>query len=198
MKKMRKKNKVRRFFPWLASWGLILLLVACPGRKPPHKVFAERQYVRTTDTLSFSFLIPKGATLTLADVPRKEGIFVDLFFPQEKARLYCTYHAFPSGHFRELAEESRKLVYFHSSRADAIREELYENPTAHVYGILYSLEGRVATPLQLSLTDSVSYFFHASLYFDQGESGPEKGDTLTVLTDDLKKLMETFKSHPTH
>lgn len=196
MKKALKKNKLRAGFPWFASLGLILLLAACPDRKTKNDVLPQRDYVMTTDTLPFSFLIPEGATLSLADTPREGRIFVDLIFPQEKARLYCTYHTFSSGRFPELAEESHKLVYFHASKADAISPELYENPTTGVYGTLYTLEGRVATPLQLSLTDSLFYFFHASLYFDEGESRPEKADTLVVLTEDLKKLMESFKYHP--
>lgn len=193
---MKRSNCVEKNCIWVGLLCTLLLLTACPASQTRKPAVVDRKYVMTTDTLPFSFFIPQESFLQMADVPQKEKVFVDLIFPQEKARLYCTYYAITPERFRVMAEESRKLVYFHSAKADAIHEDFYEDPGKGVYGIFYTLDGKVATPYQLSLTDSVTYYFHASLYFDSGESHPEKGDTLEILAKDLKQLMETFKHHP--
>ncbi len=197
MSSRNRNNYIRKIFPWVASLvllALLLLCTACPSRQNEQAGSAARKYMSTTDTLPFSFSIPTESKLLLAEAPQQERVFADVVFPAEKARLYCTYHVITPEEFSTSAEESRKLVYFHSTKAEAIEEDFYENPAGRVYGILYTLKGNVATPVQFSLTDSISYFFHASLYFDEGESKPEKGDTLRILNTDLKKLMETFQN----
>ncbi len=193
---MLRRNKFTRLLPYLTILGFSVLVIACPreAQVPQEKVL--RKYVSTPDSLPFSFLIPEQSTVVRSHAPDQGSYYIDLLFPDQKARLYGTFHASSAALFPRQSEESRKIVYFHSVKADAIREEWYENPTAGVYGILYTLEGKVATPLQLSLTDSLNYLFHGSLYFDEGESHEGKGDTLRVLTGDLRKLMETFKYHP--
>ncbi len=195
---MKRSNWVGKKCIWVSLLCMLLLLTACPVSQTRKSVVVEPEYVMSTDTLPFSFFMPQEAILQMAEIPQKEKVFVDLIFPQEKARLYCTYYAITPERFRVMAEESRKLVYFHSAKADAIHEDFYEDPGKGVYGIFYTLDGKVATPFQLSLTDSATYYFHASLYFDSGESRPEKVDTLKILAKDLKQLMETFKHHPVH
>lgn len=194
--KKQKRNSLLALLRYIAVCGVGFFVWDCSDRRPEPCEREERRYVSSTDTLPFSFLIPEESTLLLADSVREGRIFLDVVFPREKARLYGTYHPLLENSFAEHSEESRKLVYFHALKADAIREEFYENPTAQVYGLFYTLEGPVATPLQFSLSDSQSYFFHGSLYFNEGESKEEKGDTIQVLQQDLRKLMETFKHHP--
>ncbi len=155
------------------------------------------RYEATPDSFPFRFEHPEGGKLTLAQGSGEAGaIFFDLAFPDERATLHCTFRRIHPEELPLVAEESRKLVYFHTARAEQIEEKSYSNPASRNYGLLYTLEGPVATPRQLALTDSCSYFFHASLYFDSGAYEPQKADTLRKISQYLKHMMETFRTNP--
>lgn len=201
---VRRITKVKFFIKLLIPF-LFISFCSCNSRKGDQTIPA-RTYQQITDTLPFTFQIPTSAKMVLSAAPTDSTYFFDVIFPKEKARLYVTYHRLVFGkhlselndslfvkrRFWKLSEESRRLVYFHTVKADAINEEEYQNPTHHVGGLFYDLTGTVATPVQLSLTDSTTYFLHASLYFDSGEMRPEKAETLSILKLDLRRLMETF------
>ena len=143
------------------------------------------------------FEYPEDARLALVPDSEQSTLFFDLEFPREKARLYCTFRRIRPEDFPTASEESRRLVYFHTARAEKIEEKPYTSaPPSHTGGLLYSLEGPAATPRQLALSDSTTYFFHASLYFDSGAYEPQKADTLARLHRYLEHLMETFRALP--
>ena len=200
----RRITKVKFFIKLLIPF-LFIAFSSCNPKKSDHSA-SLRTYQQITDTLPFTFQIPTSAKFVMSALPTDSTYFFDIVFPKEKARLYATYHRLVFGkslsklndsisvqrRFWKLSEESRRLVYFHTVKADAIHEEEYEDPTRHIGGLFYDLTGAVATPVQLSLTDSATYFLHASLYFDSGEMRPEKAEELSVLKLDLRRLMETF------
>lgn len=171
-------------------------LMACHPKEKSQDIARETTYRVIPDTLPFSFELPEEATLRPAQAADTGGIFFDILFPRERAKLYCTYRSMQPDAFATSAEESRRLVYFHTTRADAIDEQLYHHPAEAVSGILYRLQGPVATPAQFSLTDSSSFFFHASLYFDSGAYSEEKADTLAELYRHIEHLMESFRKQP--
>ena len=153
------------------------------------------RYRPTPDSLPFRFEYPEDARLALVPDSEQSTLFFDLEFPREKARLYCTFRHIRPEDFPTASEESRRLVYFHTARAEKIEEKAYTSaPPSHTGGLLYSLEGPAATPRQLALSDSTTYFFHASLYFDSGAYEPQKADTLAWLHRYLEHLMETFRA----
>lgn len=174
--------------------------------KKADQVAPVRTYQQITDTLPFTFQIPTSAKFVLSAAPTDSTYFFDIIFPKEEACLYVTFHQLVFGkslsrsndsisvrrRFWKLSEESRRLVYFHTVKADAINEVEYADPSRHVGGLFYDLTGSVATPVQVSLTDSSTYFLHASLYFDSGEMRSEKAEALSILKLDLRRLMETF------
>ena len=177
---------------------LVFLIAACHSRNNDRtSAPTPVRYEATPDSFPFRFERPAEAQLTLAQGSGEEdAVFFDLAFPQEKAMLHCTYRTIQPEELPVVAEESRKLVYFHTARAEKIEEKFYSDPTSRTYGLLYLLEGPVATPRQLALTDSATYFFHASLYFDSGAYEPQKADTLQQIHQYLEHLMETFRTRP--
>lgn len=188
------KNKL----PFLSLALALLLTAACHSEQKEQATrFEPPVYEATPDSLPFRFERPKEARIALAQGPEgDDAVFFDLTFPQERAALHCTFRHIAPSDLPVVSEESRKLVYFHTTRADKIEEKLYANPASRTYGLLYKLEGPVATPRQLALTDSSTYFLHASLYFDSGAYAPQKADTLQQLDLYLRHLMETFSLVP--
>ena len=67
-----------------------------------------------------------------------ENFWIDVKYPSLNASLYCSYKPVHSNLF-ELSEDTRKIVYKHTVRADGIGEKVFENPDKKVYGILYDL-----------------------------------------------------------
>ena len=197
---MKKRETKTKFFMVLYAVSLLTVSLSvsdCSDKKNDRKrdpvALPPAEYALSPDSLPFRFEVSGHARFS-ARKTREGEYFCDLDYPGLKAHVYCTWHAVPPGGFRKLAEESRKLAYQHSSMADAIREKMYSNDSTRVYGILYDLEGNVATPVQLGLTDSTRYFFNASLYLDV----PARSDSAALLREyvrkDLVRLMETFQA----
>lgn len=121
-----------------------------------------------------------------------EIYWIDIIYPTLNASIYCSYKPV-KGNLYNLLEDTRKIVYKHTIRADNINDQIFVNRTKKVYGIFYDLEGNTASQAQFILTDSVKHFFRAALYF---ENVPNK-DSIAPIADyvkhDLKRMMESFE-----
>ena len=120
-----------------------------------------------------------------------EKYWINVSFPRFRCKIHLTYKSI-SGNFDEVMEDSRRLVYKHTIKADAIGETFYENPSSRVYGILYEIKGNAATPLQFALTDSVRHLFRGSLYFDCIPNKDSLAPVVSFLDDDIAHIMETL------
>lgn len=197
MKKRETKTKL-----FMVVYAALLLTFSlsisdCSDKKSDRKsvsvVLPAAGYTLSPDSFPFRFEVSGQARFSARKT--KEGeYYCDLDYPGLKAHVYCTWHAIPPGEFRKLAEESHKLAYQHSSMADAIREMMYSNDSTGIYGLLYDLEGNVATPVQLGLTDSTRFFFNASLYLDLAAHSDSVVPVLDYVRKDLVRLMETFQT----
>ena len=152
----------------------------------------EHSY-RKIDTLNlpYSFDLSRHVQLISRQEPG-EQYWIDLNYPALNATIYCSYKPI-KGNLNDFLEDSRKIVYKHSIRADGIREKVYENPAKNVHGILYDLKGNTASSIQFILTDSTHHFFRAALYFN---NVPNK-DSIAPLSDyirqDIIRMMESFE-----
>lgn len=148
---------------------------------------------RTIDTLNlpYHFDISNYATMISRKVSG-EKFWIDLDYPKLNASVYCSYKPV-NNNLLGLLEDSRKIVYKHSVKADGISERFFENKEKKVYGIFYDLKGNTASSVQFVLTDSVEHFFRGSLYFN---NVPNK-DSIAPMSDfiraDLIRLMESFE-----
>ena len=69
---------------------------------------------------------------------------------------------------------------------------MIEDPEREVYGILYDVEGEVASQLQFFLTDSTDYFFRGALYFNCRPNPDSLAPVLNFIHSDVEKLIETI------
>ena len=74
-----------------------------------------------------------------------------------------------------------------------IQAQLYENAERHLYATLYSLTGNTATPLQFTVTDSISYLFRGALYFDTPVKRDSVAPVIEYVTQDIMHLIETVQ-----
>lgn len=197
MKNQRNNILFRGIYILLLS---LLVMIACSFPSKQKKIvkveYPKAEYASSTDSLPFTFDLSNQAKLTWQK--NKPGeYFCNIDYPFLNARLYCTYHRITSDKFRVFAEESRKMAYQHTAVATGIKEKAYANDQAHRYGILYDIQGNVATPIQVALTDSNHYFFNASLYFNMTPNADSIAPAVNYIRKDIIRMMESFtvKSH---
>jgi gliding motility-associated lipoprotein GldD len=93
----------------------------------------------------------------------------------------------------ELLEDSRKIVYKHSIRADGIGEKVFENEKKNVHGILYDLKGITASSVQFILTDSTRHFIRGALYFNNVPNKDSIAPMVDFIREDIVRLMESLE-----
>jgi len=141
----------------------------------------------------FRFLYSDVARLDNAYNEANGQIWFNIIYPQYNARIYCTYTPIEKNILKKILEDNHRLAYSHAVQADGIRQTLYSNPSYKTYGILYDIDGNVATPVQFFLTDSVSNFFRASLYYDTKVKVDSVSPVTGFIREDIVKMIETFE-----
>jgi gliding motility-associated lipoprotein GldD len=81
----------------------------------------------------------------------------------------------------------------HKVKATAIDDITLINKKNKVYGVLFELQGDVASPFQFYLTDSVSKFVSGVVYFNCKPNFDSLKPSLDYLKNDLLKLTTSFK-----
>ena len=152
----------------------------------------SNQYL-SFDSVALPYLFDKSTSATVIPVKGKEeNYWIDINYRTLNGTIYCSYKPVNSNLF-QLLEDTRKIVYKHSIRADGITETPFENPGSRVFGILYELTGNTASPVQFVLTDSTKHFFRGALYFDNVPNKDSIAPMAEYVRDDIIRLMESFE-----
>ncbi|MCQ2230092.1 MAG: gliding motility lipoprotein GldD [Bacteroidales bacterium] len=178
---------------------LSLFLVACgdPVVPRPRGYFRielpEPQYV-SYDSIGepYAFEINSLSYVAPDHDANSEPHWINIVYPSINCKVHVTYRPI-NGNEEEVLEDSRKLVYKHTVKADAIGESYYEDADRQVYGTLYHIKGNAATPLQFSLTDSVRNMFRGSLYFYCRPNSDSLSPVIKYVEDDVVHIIETFQ-----
>jgi gliding motility-associated lipoprotein GldD len=110
-------------------------------------------------------MYPGYAVISDDDSRIAEPCWINIDFPEFRGRLHISYKRVDDN-LVELMEDTRKLAFRHTVKADAIDERMFINEKDKVYGVMYELKGNTASAIQFFLTDSSSHFFRAALYFN--------------------------------
>jgi gliding motility-associated lipoprotein GldD len=148
---------------------------------------------REIDTLQlpYRFEISESAKI-ISRQTKTEKYWIDLYYPKLNASIYCSYKPI-NGNLIDLLEDTRKIVYKHSVRADGIAEKVFNHPEKNVHGILYDLKGNTASSLQFVLTDNTHHFFRGALYFNNVPNKDSIAPMAEYIREDVIKLMESFE-----
>lgn len=141
---------------------------------------------------NFHFEIPAYSVVLPHPTPPNELCWYDIFFPRFNAKLYLSYKNL-NGSVDQLMEESRKLAYKHTIKADAIEENYIDFPDGGKIGVLYDIEGNAASPLQFFISDSTSHFLRGSLYFNNNPNADSVAPVLNFIRQDVAHLIETLE-----
>lgn len=193
---MTKNNKHLLFV--ITLFAFFATIVGCGKASIPrpygyYRVDLPPHNYQKFDSASLPYSFEKSTIAIIKPHLENDGQYwIDIIYPSLNASIYCSYKPV---HFDllNLLEDTRKIVYKHTVRADAIDEKIYENREKKVYGILYDLAGNTASQVQFILTDSTKHFFRAALYFENIPNKDSIAPMAEYVKKDLIKMMESFE-----
>lgn len=151
------------------------------------------EYRNYDESGRFGFLYSDKASIEPLKTEKKGEEWFNINYPEFNARIYCSYMDIKPGDFDKAAEDSRTFVYRHAIKADNIDMKLFSNEEENVYGTLYLIDGNVASPIQFTLSDSVSYFFRGALYFNESTDRDSIAPVLDFIDKDIHELISSFR-----
>lgn len=159
--------------------------------------FPQKQYLPIYNEFPYRFEIPVYSEIEKDKFNPDKKEWVNVSIPANKAEIHISYYDL-TGQTQErntmlnkFLEETRELAYKHTIKADAIQEQLFVNPEANVYGLIYRIEGNAASPLQFYLTDSTRHFLRGSLYIRDVPDIDSLRPVIDFLVPDVIHLIET-------
>lgn len=184
------------------KYGLLLLaslfaLGACKNYTPKPKAYPrieypDKAYEWISTDCPFTFEIPAYSKLLpypLEDKP----CWYNLSYTPFNATLHTSYVSFKSqSDLDSLAEDAYKLAFKHISKADEIIEREISDSAKGIYGMIYDLEGKTATPFNFYLTDGKKHFFRGSFYFNEKTKLDSVQPIYEFLNSDMIRTIETF------
>jgi gliding motility-associated lipoprotein GldD len=107
--------------------------------------------------------------------------------------LHCSYYPLdgPKSLSKHI-EDAFKIAGNHNSRANYRKEDRIENKNG-VKGLIFNIEGPVASPVQFYLTDDKRHFFRASLYYNSKVNPDSTAAVYTFIKPELDSLIATFR-----
>ena len=179
----------------------VLLIGACSNegsqrprpRAYPKIEFPERKIVSfTSEDCPFifehmSYAIPEKDQTFFEETPEHPCWF-DLNMPAFNGKWHFSYHPITNQeHFDKLVTDAFKLSQKHNVKANFIDEIVFRKGK-DVSGVIFEMEGPVASPYQLFITDSTHHFLRGSLYFDT-QTNP---DSLRPIIEYVKKDVDVI------
>lgn len=182
----------------IALCSFVFLATGCRRHQSPKPKgyfrieFPEKEYQSFQSAFPYTFSYPKYAEIVIDSSKNAEDYWLNVTFPQFNSQIHMSYKRIDNNFF-ELLEDSRKLAYKHTIKADAINERLFENKKNKVLSILYDIQGDAASPVQFLATDSVHHFLRGSLYFNSIPNKDSLAPVIDFIKEDMAHLIETIK-----
>ncbi|MDC1105855.1 gliding motility lipoprotein GldD [Prolixibacteraceae bacterium] len=151
--------------------------------------FPLKEYKVTSTIKQFNFELPQYATIKKENT-KEENKFFNVHFENNQANIYLSYFRIENN-LPSLIEEAHKWAFKHSIRADAIEQRQYTNDQNKTHGLVYTIEGNAASPVQFYLTDSTHNFLRGALYFNNVPNQDSLQPVINFISEDIIKLIET-------
>jgi gliding motility-associated lipoprotein GldD len=160
---------------------------------PVHEYILSDRSMPDSAGLPLSFEYPAYGKLSFEPYSYSEPGWFNIEFPRYKAKIYMTYINI-NDDLEELMEQTYKMnVKNHIIKADAINEQMINNPGQRIFGILYDLKGNTATAVQFFVTDSIKHYLRGSLYFASEPNSDSLAPVIEFFREDIIHLIETLK-----
>ncbi|MCB2194708.1 MAG: gliding motility lipoprotein GldD [Bacteroidetes bacterium] len=152
----------------------------------------EKSYVQLDSVFPYTFKYPAYTKLVDDDSKRHEKYWINIDYPKLNGKIHISYKDI-NNNINQILEDTRKLAYKHTIKADAINEIRFSKPEKDVYGILYEIEGNAASSVQFFLTDSTKHYLRGALYFNTEPNKDSLAPVLDFVKEDINVLIESFE-----
>jgi gliding motility-associated lipoprotein GldD len=167
-----------------------------PKPRGYHRIeFPAFEYAPYAHPCGVSFEVPVYSKIERIErgAPEAGICWFNCAFPRFSAKLHCTLMPVDDkAEFASLVEDAHQMVFSHEMKAAGIRTQRFDFPEHQVGGVLYNLQGPVASPIQFFATDSTAHFLRGSLYFDHTPNPDSLKPSLTHIEQDIVHLIETL------
>lgn len=159
--------------------------------------FPEKEYHFSNSNFPYQFEIPNYSEITTDKYNPDQPFWINISIPKNKAEIHLSYYNLNKTSepnqavLAKFMEETRKLAYKHSIKADAIDEQVFMNPAEKVYGTIYRIKGNAASPFQFFLTDSTNHFLRGAFYIREVPNIDSIKPVIDFFETDIIRLIET-------
>lgn len=186
---------MRHAFEYLAI--AIILLTGCgddPVPKPPGWFRIDlpaKEYVQWADTATFGAEIPAYARMAKRQTDG-DVRWYDLRFKDQRATVHFTWTPLQDN-LMQLIEDAHIFKNTHEAKAARIGTDRIERDSARVYGRMFNVDGDVASPMVIYLTDSTDNFLYGALYFDVRPNADSLAPVTERIREDVRRFAETLE-----
>lgn len=185
---------------------LIILSVGCgddvlrlpKARMYPRVIFPDRVMTEFDTTMcNFSFKMP-----TYCNIVKDSFVFegrpshpcwFDIQIPSLNASIHCSYYEISKEKsLSGLINDAFYIAGKHNIKANYRKESIIDTPEG-IKGVLFDIEGPVASPVQFYLTDETSHFFRGGLYFNSKVNPDSTAPMLAFIKADIDTLISSFR-----
>jgi gliding motility-associated lipoprotein GldD len=152
----------------------------------------DKEYTKLEANLPYTFNYASCAKIEFDNSKNGKNYWINIEYPEINGKIHISYLKINKD-FDQIIEDTRKLAYKHSIKADAINEKVFSNPEKHVHGILYEIEGNAASSVQFFLTDSIDNYLRGALYFASEPNKDSLAPVINFVKEDIKVLIESFE-----
>ena len=179
---------------------LVLFLAACNSDYAPKPRgffridLPKKSYENYSSGCNYSFKIPTYAAVWNDSSEHTNLCWKNIVFPTINGRVHLSYYPVTSPKLLiELMENSRKLAFKHTVKADGIDESRINNPNHHVYGLYYEISGNTASSIQFFVTDSSKHFLRGALYFYTEPQADSLAPLIQFVKKDIDVMLESLE-----
>ena len=123
----------------------------------------------------------------------ENACWFDVYYPMFNGRVHFSYKKIGSqADFQKMLSDAHQLTGKHTIKADGIDEIAVQNPNG-VGGIVFDVQGSVASPFQFYLTDSTRNFVRGALYFRTKADADSLRPVVDFVKTDMMNIVQTFK-----
>lgn len=182
---------------------ILLLFAGCREKYTPKPRgyfridFPEKNYHLLENKYPYRFEIPDYSEITPDPTNPDQPTWINVSVPENHAEIHISYYPLSNSHqqrisfLAELMEETRRLAYKHTIKADAIEEQVFINNSDKVFGTIYRIKGNAASPFQFFLTDSTRHFLRGAFYIREVPSIDSLQPVIDFFEPDVIRLIET-------
>ena len=185
---------------------LLLLSISCkddPIALPKPRIYPKVTYPEKSYTdlnieeCPFTMEVPKYFKYIKDKdfaVAAEHQCWHDLYCESLNTYVHMSYVPFSTrAEYDGLISDAFEMADKHNIKASYREEVLISRPESNVYGLIFEIDGPVATPLQFYMTDSLSHFLRGSLYFKAGVNRDSIAPIYAFFKHDINRMIGSFE-----